>query len=555
MSRFRRPAGDDGAIMIIVVLTMLLITGLVTAGLGYAAAAQRTSRADQDRNAALGAAQAGIDDYLARLNRNDNYGRLNPFNDCANVAIGGPAAPTNSCGWTATTAPGWQRVSPSSPNDVRSPAFHYDVDATNLDASGSIKVTATGRSNGQKRTLQVTLARQGSQDFLYYTDHEDADPDNDQIYPDSAPMPARCNSYWWGRSPDGATNPRRTDGSGCAEITFIGGDRLDGKVHTNDSPLFTASGTTKPAFPQGYETSDPACQAVVPGDVATYKYCDRAQIGPAPGGTAPSYAQPLYLQDNTASFAGYPGCQYTGATRVLLQADGTMKVWSKDSTGVTAACGGTNVTTAAGATVAVPTDKVINVRSGDNLRTCNSQEIDGILPLGTYQANPTVGSYTVDQNMLYLDARCGLGNLYIEGQLKGRLTIAAQNTIVLTGDTVYAGGLNGSDLLGLVAGSSVAVMHPYLVTCKKQSKSSGDATCGTGYVQDTTPGEVAGWPHNVAGVPGPGLEVDAAIQSISHSFYVQSYNVGTSQGTLMVRVLLRRSGAASSAPVVAPRAT
>ena len=527
-ARCAGPDRDAGVVMITVVLTMVLITSLVTAGLAYAMSSQKASRGDQDRAAALAAAQAGVDDYLARLNRNDNYGRLNPFDDCANTALQGPRAPANSCGWTASTAPGWQPVVPGS--GPLAPAYHYDVETGALDSTGTVKITSTGQANGRKRTLQVTLGRKGSQDYLYYTDHEDADPDNDQAYP--TPMPARCASYWWGTSPDGYQQARKNAGTGCLEIRFAGGDVLDGKVHVNDTPLTaTRSDGVKPSFPQGLETSDPACKAVVRTDPSTYKLCDRTGNGADYGSSAPVYGPPQYLEDNTAKFAGYPGCTYTGATRIKFLDTGRMTVWSKESTGLSPACGGAQVAT--GATVDVPTDKVIYVKAGSTVRLCKSKEIDGILPLGTYKGPGASGtSYTIDRNMTYAEQRCGQGNVYVEGKLKGRVTIAAQHSIVLTGDTTYAGGLNGTDLLGLVAGNSVSVFHPVMITCTQQANAAPSTRCDSGYARQDGFSEVAGWP---SGATVGGIEVDAAIQTLTHSFYVQSYDRGQSQGTLRVR--------------------
>ena len=50
---------------------MLLI--LVASTMAYAIGSMPISRRDQDWNAALTAAEAGLDDYLYRLNQNDQY--------------------------------------------------------------------------------------------------------------------------------------------------------------------------------------------------------------------------------------------------------------------------------------------------------------------------------------------------------------------------------------------------------------------------------------------------------------------------------------------------
>ncbi len=60
-----------------------------------------------------------------------------------------------------------------------------------LNSDGVVQVTSTGKVGGTTRTLQVGVGRGGSTQFLYYTDHEDADPDNVHFYPSG--MPSRCS--------------------------------------------------------------------------------------------------------------------------------------------------------------------------------------------------------------------------------------------------------------------------------------------------------------------------------------------------------------------------
>ena len=305
-----------------------------------------------------------------------------------------------------------------------------------------------------------------------------------------------------GSVPDGATSPRKNDNSGCAEITFVGGDRLDGKVHTNDTPLFTASGGVLPAFPQGLETSDPACQAAVAGTPSSYTSCDRAGVGADYGTSAPSYGKPLYLPDNTAGFSTYPGRQYTGPTRIVMQSGGTMQVWSKQTLGAPATCGGSALTSAAGATVTVPNDRVLYVKSASTLRPCKSKEIDGTLPLGTYDGIASPSSYDVDLNMLDADQRCGLGNVYLEGQFKGRLTIAAQNSIVVTGDTVYAGGPERHRPARARRGQLGRRVPPVHGHVQPGAKGSGRRALRLRLRHLGRARRGGGWPHHVSGVSG-----------------------------------------------------
>lgn len=523
LSRVRRQGDDAGFVLMVVITSMLLVTAFVTAGLAYASASQKLSRGDQDYNAALAAAQAGVEDFISQLNRNDNYARMNPFTDCDNLAIRGPAAPQpNSCGWTSGTATGWKPVDPGRSNG---PEFHYDIDATDLNAQGTVDVRSTGRINGESRTLQVAVGRGGSTDFLYYTDHEDADPDNETIYPSG--MHRDCANYWWGRAPDAqvdSNSPRKSYSSsrGCAEITFIGGDEFDGKVHTNDTPLLTNSGSTKVLFKEGLQTADPACKASIRTDASTWKLCDRNQIGASYGSSWPQYASELYLKDNSTEFAAYPGCQYKGATRIKFANNGTMTVWSKDSGSLPAACGGNAPN---GKTVAVPNDQVIYVQGTGSQRQCVSGEIGDGLPLGTYTGAQSQLSYSYDMGMLRSDARCGLGNVYLEGTLKGRLTVAAQDSITIT-DDLKVNSLNSSDMLGLVAGNSVEVYHPVLRDHQCETSKSNPTRC-TAWKAPTNPT----FPQDAT---LKNLQIHASIQTLQHSFTVQAYDQGVSMGDLTV---------------------
>lgn len=544
----RRPHGDDGVALLLVISCMMIGTLFAFAALSYALNTQTFSRSNQDWNAALAAAQAGVDDYVAELNKNDNYAR-DPI-DCTNEAMW---TPTNCTGHAGPPV-GFKDINVTDPTQG---SFHYDIDVSKLDSNGNVLVTSTGKSGTTTRTLQVGVGKGDSTHFLYYTDHEDADPDNEQAYPGT--MPADCAKYWWAG---------RDSVSGCSEITFIGGDELDGLAHTNDTPLFTNNGSVKPKFSAGFEMSDPDCMSpsedpippigkVISGTTSTYKYCDRTQNSADYGGSYPRWAKTLDLPDNSDLFKTYPGCQYTGSTRIKFLASGQMRVWSKGSTlpVTTAACGGgtTALTTtgaaagSGGALVNVPTDQVVYVASGaSGAHQCNSLEIGDGLPLGTNLTGSATTAYTgYDQNMILDDQWCGKGNAYIEGVLKGRVTIATENSLVLTGDVVYANGLAGSDMLGLVAANSIEVYHPWVDDWECKNWNSSHTACKSGasnWGWDNTPSEVSGWPHRYNDVdqgnvpfPATGIQVAGSIQTLQHSFFVQSYAKGTSQGKLYVR--------------------
>lgn len=435
----RCPGDDTGMALMLVVGSMLVLTLFAGAALTYAVNSLPLSRHDQDFNAALGAAQSGIDDYIRRLNSDDSYW-VNP--DCSNQALVGPKG--QACDYSATV--GWQPVNgDSNPNG---PMFHYDIDSSTLSTSHFVTVTSTGKVNGVTRTLQASVGRGGSTDFVYYTDFEDADPANRVVYPTPPSNQACIDDYWW--------SGRSSNDSGCIEITFITGDVLNGPVHTNDTPLVTGSpefvGSTSRKF--SLETPDPACKTAKASNY--YFGCWRGSSSQTPKfDRPPGPGDVLQLPDNSTELASDPGCQYAGQTRIRFTGDGYMLVWSPETTtsnsSTTADCGGASPN---GVKVAVPDEKVIYARGNPDVapHQCASGEIGDGLPLDG------------DISMQTADQYCGQGNIYIEGTLQGRVTVGAENSITVTGDLLLKNGAAGTDLLGLVAGNNVEVMHPWIAT-------------------------------------------------------------------------------------------
>jgi Tfp pilus assembly protein PilX len=471
--RVRRADGEEGMALMLVIGTMLVLTIFASATLAYAVGSLPLSRHDQDHNAALGAAQAGVDDYIRHLNQNDSYW-LSP--DCTNVALNGPKG--TGCNYSATA--GWLHVNASDPNG---PRFHYDVDSSTLTTTLAVTLRSTGEVNGVSRTLEASIGRGGSTDFVYYTNYETADPDNQVVYnaanyPSGAP--AGCSQYWWqGRS---TYNP---PGNNCIEITFITGDKINGPAHTNDTPLMSGSPEFVgiPKFKYSLETADPACQTATAANHDWYG-CWRDTNSQTPlFDKPPGYADILQLPTISALNTD-PGCHFVGQTRIRFTGDGNMLVWSPETNSSnsdsTATCGGN---APIGVSVPVPNLQVIYASDDPAVANhqCAANEIGDGLPLAG------------DITMQTADQFCGQGNIYIEGTLQGRTTVGADNSIVVTGDLLLKNGAGGADILGLVAGNSVQVFHPWIAT------THDTATCATlswtetaGQYVSTTPGAHGG---------------------------------------------------------------
>jgi hypothetical protein len=209
--------------------------------------------------------------------------------------------------------------------------------------------------------------------------------------------------------------------------------------------------------------------------------------------------------------------------------------------------------------------------STSTARQCYAGEVGGptgrTLPVGTFTAaTPTspanaTAKYTADYTMLEPEKYCNQGNLYAEGVVRGRVTLAAAQSIIVTGDLVLAGGsavTNSIDMLGLVATNSVEIVHPRLGdvgavkrciawntngSCKTLSNSLFDWAPVTNFYSDaanSAAAEVANWPTRYkdpttnAFVPVTGVQIVGAIQTLQHSFFVQKYAYGGNQGDLVV---------------------
>ena len=193
---------DEGFALVTTVLTMALLAALSLVVLQQTITGTAAARKDQDWVSALGAAQAGLDDYLSRLN--DTNGAYYVHD------TGSPDAANPAMGTTAAGQPRWARV-PTAAGEPARGSFHYDVDTTSFTGeggapqNGNIVVESTGRAGTRTRTLTASVRRSGFVDYVYFTDLETQDP---LEYPVSASAPqlnraqasTECVSYWGTRN-------------------------------------------------------------------------------------------------------------------------------------------------------------------------------------------------------------------------------------------------------------------------------------------------------------------------------------------------------------------
>jgi hypothetical protein len=211
---------------------------------------------------------------------------------------------------------------------------------------------------------------------------------------------------------------------------------------------------------------------------------DRVEMGGAPpfvpGGTCVGTPQFSSTPDSNAPNLGVP----TSNTQLAQVADPAYTFVGKKF--ITLSASTDTITVADSAT-------------GANAKTM-PWPANGVI-YGTTGSNP--GDCTYDMQQKY-DNSAACADLYVKGTFRRGLTITSDNDVIVNGPLTKSG--NG--ILGLIATKFVRVYHPV---------NRGGAGCS-----------------NAAGSLGS-VEIDAAILSLRHSFIVDNYDCGTTQGTLTVK--------------------
>lgn len=338
----RAPKTDAGFALIWVIglgTVVVLSVSLIGA---YALQSMTSSRRGQDFGSAIQAAQAGVDDFMARLNGGASFAAAAAAASTWRPVPGSSDAEGTLC--AGATPP------------ANCPQFRYGATRS----GGLITVTATGRSRGLERAVQVTTRKLRFTDYLYFSDIEAADPADGFAYPPLVGgAPAGCGNPAWGPSPRPA--------SGCKIPTWRNGDSTDGsRVHTDD--VFEVIG--RPSFHSRITASIDACASA---PTACVRKTFDAGADPDYKTGRPAYADDLDMPASglaaiAANAAVAGGCTYYGPTRIKFIGN-KMRVWSPQTPN-SAACGG-----------GIPTDllnKPINVL----VSTLNQAGVCSVLLVG-----------------------------------------------------------------------------------------------------------------------------------------------------------------------------
>jgi hypothetical protein len=509
----RRRRGEAGYVLVTVLGAMVVIALMTVAAFAAVDGDARESGKDVARKQALAAAEAGVNQYMFKLNGDNDYWAkcttmtgTNAVNDVWNGVLPDPrkwlTVPGATTQYTIELLPanGFAKCTPGA-----------NVAASMIDAdTRSLRIRVTGRAQSAKglvtRSIVAALKRDSFLDFLWFTDYETSDPIWYSVRSNGRPTGGsqgdlmtwaanNCPEYYrapWKRgneSWDGAfTNSPNENYPGsvaCDNIAFITGDRLLGPMHTNDelltcgTPTFGRNAQDRIESGNGYRDGGSSCSGspTFQGTLVP----DSATIGmPATNATL-------------ATVASAGGYTFNGPTTITFgTAPGKLSV-----TNAAASLSNTQM--------AYPTNGVIFVK---NSGTC-----------APYSALRP--SYSSTENPLPVPAGfppkpdvSGCGDAVIRGTYDTDLTIATANDIIISGDVIRDAG--GDSMLGLIADGFVRVEHD--TNAFALSAAPSDPNCS-----------------NVA---AGDRRVDAAILTLLHSFTVDRYYCGNPIGKLSVTGLI-----------------
>ncbi|GHD47200.1 hypothetical protein GCM10008097_17830 [Mycetocola manganoxydans] len=527
MSRFLRWRGEEGAALVMVIVLGAVMMMVATTAVTIAVSGTRSSKSSEDWNAALAAAYAGVEEYQNRLANDSTYSKYgNPassFSAASGSSVSLPTAPANPA-FGVGKAGTWASVPGS---DARA-NFRYEVDNSKYSAKGVLTLRSTGRVGTTTRTVVADLKQKGFIDFLYFTNYEVRDPSQGG---------ASCTPSWsWEKA------------NSCTKIQFAPSDEMNGPMHSNDTLSLcgrfkgevTTANNKSPNFEKA--CTSPVFEAGQPKTSQTI-------------GMPPTNAEmKRETRSDLPQDVPRPGCLYTGPTQITLLDTGKMRVISpytkftnvagnNSSSGTNPAkCGqpGTtngNLGSPGGAEIDVINENLVYVQDVPTTSVDKNYTATGVYPTSfsctNGDSNATKGGWVFSSGaaasrypmrdevapaaVTPAHYGCRKGDAYVEGTLKGTMTIAAQNYVYVVNDLLYKDA--GTNILGLVGGNSVWVWNP--IKCTRYDtdwRGNPTTTC------DRSEFEL-----------DANRTINAAILAVAHSFSVQNYDKGSSKrGTLTV---------------------
>jgi hypothetical protein len=520
---------EEGYVLPLVLGLGLVLVLVAATTLASTVSGEQKADTETDWNAALAAAYAGIEDYSSRVANDPSYVRYGNPDSPFSTASPGLSLPTGSnanAAFDITAAADWAVV----PGSGGKAKFRYEVDTSKYAATGVIRLRATGLVGEQTRSVIADLRQDGFSDFVYFTDFETSDPLLTSGADDY------CANYWWNRPPQKGSNS-----PSCADIQFARNDVIKGKVHTNDR-LYLCSATFKGAVTTA-STTTPLYGTASGCSAPTFEAGAPVRVGSI---TMPPTNSEMRKEtrNDLPSDVPDPGCLYTGPTVIQLNSNGTMTVWSPFTRKTQLAASAAGATTptkcgtpgtgtgqlgsTGGATIPVlnlnllfvqnipistsdpnyPTTNLGTSTFRYNNFSCTGTNANSAWYIGSSSnvssatqrfpmANESMPSTSTSTTPAY---GCKNGDLYIKGTISGRMTVAAENYVYITGDISYADPVE--DMIGIVGQNALWVWNPM--------NSSNSALLGSNRT------------------------IYASLLSVAHTIQVQNHNIGSPRGTLKI---------------------
>ena len=476
-------SGDDGVALLAVMVSIAVISALLVVALGYGLRNEKSGRTDQDAKTATSAAQAGIEEYLSRLNAAATY------------YTKGNVDSTNPAFTTGQTIQGTGAAGAS---------YKYKVLSSNAETvkSGIVRLQVTGTSGPDSsrsvsRTLTANLRTKGFLSFIYLSDVEVTDPAL------AGTNASSCSQYYFAG---------RKNVSNCGEIQWSGGDTVNGPLHSNDA--LQINGAVNYRSPSTETGCPQAVTATTPVACVAPKTWWGTQAAGTLAGNSPKYATNIPMPDANDSLTTFTtpgadgnqtgtGCYYTGATKITFTGT-TMSVLSPGTTSNKTPSRCYNYQTPSTLQTGLAIPPVIYVDETASACTYRAVGYPAANEAVTVGANDATYWNSTGSNKT-TNYRCGRGTAYVNGTADAQVTVATADDIVVTGNLKATDNLTGTDVIGLIATNDVWVYHPLNSSSSELLSSSNVVTA-----------------------------IQAAILSVKHSFVVQNWADGDPLGTLNV---------------------
>ncbi|MCW2667452.1 MAG: hypothetical protein JWN57_2414 [Frankiales bacterium] len=500
-------AEDGGYALVVVMGVMSTLLILSTFALSLAMGQVRPAKQEQEFHVAMAAAQAGAEDYVSRVNRTGvYYSGTGGFAGWVAVPTPSAATPVSSFRYELAADP----AAPTVPvtNDATQAKLVQQTGRVELVVTGCAgtpadcaSAAASGPTSLRNRTIRVTLKRGSFLDYLYFTRYETEDPvtswdlANDDPADDTARQ-ANCAAFAGAR-----------DDTLCRPVLFNTGDTLYGPVHSEDRFLMSGTPVFEDEVDSGWPDATGTHWATPNSATPTFKK------GP------PTYA-PLDMPSTNGELRSTAACRFYGPTRVIFRAGGTMDVTSPWS-GSTP-CGSFTPASPTVTGISVATFPVLWVDPTPAATSCTLAE------QRTLVGFPAPGDDSLEGGTSPLFHNCRSGDAFVEGWVKGQVTVAAANNVTVTGPLRYVGvggdDLAGTDVLGLYAQRFVTVYHP--VTCSLRDPETSYCLDGTNVSPPVTTLRPQAYPLT-------NVQIDAAIVAPNNSFLLPT-TTAPALGTLKV---------------------